>query len=135
MVDKISKTERSSLMGKIKSKETKLEKGFRKILWKEGVRYRKNSSGYFGKPDIVIASKKIVIFIDSCFWHGCKKHCRVPEANRDYWLEKIKRNKERDELVTRFYRKNHWNLLRIWEHDILNKKRLAKILDIIRIIK
>lgn len=120
-------------MGKIKSKETKLEKDFRKILWREGVRYRKNSSGYFGKPDIVIASKKLVIFIDSCFWHGCEKHCRVPEANRDYWLEKIKRNKERDGLVTRFYRKNLWKIMRIWEHDALDKNHLAKTLKKIKI--
>lgn len=122
MADKITKKERSSLMSKIKSKETKLEKDFRKLLWKEGIRYRKNSSKHFGKPDIVIASKKIVIFIDSCFWHGCKKHCRIPEVNRDYWVKKIARNKERDREVNRHYKKLGWKILRIWEHDIKKNK-------------
>jgi len=120
MADKITKGERSSLMSKIKSKETKIEKDFRKLLWKEGVRYRKNSSRHFGKPDIVIASKKIVIFIDSCFWHGCKKHCRIPKAHRDYWVKKISRNKERDKEVNSHYKKIGWKILRIWEHDFKN---------------
>lgn len=120
MTDKISKEARSSLMSKIKSKETKLERDFRKILWKEGIRYRKNSPKHFGKPDIVIASKKIVIFIDSCFWHGCKKHCRIPEANHNYWVDKINYNKKRDKLVNDYYKKSDWHIIRIWEHNIKN---------------
>ena len=92
MVDNISKTARSFLMSKIKSKETKLEKSVRKVLSEKGIKYRKNSSKHFGKPDIVIASKEIAIFVDSCFWHGCNS----------------------------YYRKNHWVLIRIWEHDVKN---------------
>ena len=107
-------------MGKIKSKETKLEKDFRKLLWKEGIKYRKNSSKHFGKPDIVITSKKLVIFIDSCFWHGCKKHCRIPETNHDYWVNKINRNKERDKEVNVYYKKIGWKIIRIWEHNFNN---------------
>ena len=131
MADKITKKERSSLMSKIKSKETKLEKDFRKLLWKEGIRYRKNSSKHFGKPDIVVASKKLVIFIDSCFWHGCKKHCRIPETNRDYWVKKINRNKDRDKEVNTHYKKIGWKILRVWEHEIVSNQRrpFQKIID------
>jgi len=114
-------------MGKIKSKETNLEKDFRKLLWKEGIKYRKNSSKHFGKPDIIIASKKIVIFIDSCFWHGCKKHCRIPATNKKYWKNKIKRNKERDKEVNKYYRKLNWKIIRIWEHEI--KKDLPTVIN------
>lgn len=105
-------------MGKIKSKETQLEKSFRKVLWSRGIRYRKNSTKYFGKPDIVIASKKTVIFLDSCFWHGCKKHCRIPETNHSYWVNKINNNKKRDKIVSSYYQKSNWKIKRIWEHDI-----------------
>jgi len=120
-------------MGKIKSKETKLEKSVWKILSEHGIRYRKNSAKHFGKPDIVIASKKLVIFIDSCFWHGCKKHCRIPEANHSYWIEKISRNKERDKEVNDYYKKIGWKGLRFWEHDILknNDKIILKIKKLI----
>lgn len=129
MADNISKKARSSLMGKVKSKETKLEKRVRKILSERGIKYRKNSSKYFGKPDIIIAPQKVVIFVDSCFWHGCKKHCRMPKSNRDYWIEKINRNKKRDGLVNAYYRKNHWLIIRIWEHNLENiDKYIDKII-------
>ncbi len=126
-MDKISKKARSSLMSKIKNKETKIEKDFRKILWKKGIRYRKNSSKHFGKPDIVITSKKTAIFIDSCFWHGCKKHCRTPEANHNYWVDKINRNKIRDKEVNCYYKKINWKIKRIWEHQLKNKEQINKI--------
>lgn len=117
-------------MGKIKSKETKLEKSVWEILSEQGIKYRKNSSKHFGKPDIVIASKKLVIFIDSCFWHGCKKHCRIPEANHTYWVKKINNNRKRDKLVSVYYKKNGYKIIRIWEHSLKNKKQIDKILEI-----
>jgi len=128
MMDKISKKSRSSLMSKIKSKDTKIERDFRKILSESGIRFRKNSPKHFGKPDIVITSKKVVIFIDSCFWHGCKKHCRIPEANHNYWVNKINLNKKRDKKVKDYYKKFDWKIIRIWEHELKNKKQINKIL-------
>jgi DNA mismatch endonuclease (patch repair protein) len=116
-------------MGKIRSKETKIEIDFRKLLSKKGLKYRKNSNKYFGKPDIVFPLKKIAIFIDSCFWHGCKKHCRVPAANRRYWLKKINGNKKRDKRVSSYFKKNGWKVIRIWEHDLKNKEFIKKILN------
>jgi DNA mismatch endonuclease (patch repair protein) len=121
MKDIFSKKKRSEVMSLIKSKETKIEISFRKGLSEKGLKYRKNSSKYFGKPDIVFASHKIVIFIDSCFWHGCKIHGRMPTANKKYWADKIKRNKERDTEVSKHYKKLGWHIIRIWEHDIKNK--------------
>ena len=69
-----SKNKRSEIMSKVRSKGSKIEIEFRKKLWQAGFRYRKNATKYFGKPDIVLPKYKTVIFIDSCFWHGCKKH-------------------------------------------------------------
>ena len=105
-------------MSKIKSKDTKIEIEFRKVIWKAGFRYRKNPKGYFGKPDLVLKKYKTVIFIDSCFWHGCKKHCRLPSTRKNYWIPKIERNKQRDKEVNRHYKKIDWRIIRVWEHDI-----------------
>lgn len=116
-------------MSRIKSKDSKIEILFRKELWGRGFRYRKNSTKYFGKPDIVLAKYKTVIFIDSCFWHGCKRHCRIPDVRNKYWTEKILRNKERDIEVSKYYKKQNWKIFRIWEHEIKkdSKRALKKI--------
>ena len=127
MTDVVSKKKRSEIMSAVKSKDTKIEIIFRKALWKKGFRYSKNSKKYFGKPDLVLKKYKTVIFIDSCFWHGCKKHCRVPATNKKYWTDKINRNKERDSEVNKFYKKVGWKFIRIWEHEM--NKNLSKTLQ------
>lgn len=120
MTDTVSKKKRSEIMSKVKSKDSEIEVKFRKAIWKAGFRYRKNSANYFGKPDLVLKKYKTVIFIDSCFWHGCKKHCRLPSSNKKYWVEKIERNKRRDKEVNRYYRKLGWKVIRVWECEIYN---------------
>lgn len=120
MVDKISPELRKKTMQAIKGTNTKLEVMVTHELWKRGLRFRKNVSSLPGKPDIAIKKYKIVIFIDSCFWHGCEFHCRIPETNRDYWVKKISRNQKRDFQVTKYYLENNWNIIRIWEHQLKN---------------
>ena len=117
------------IMSSVKSKDTKIEIFFRKALWNKGFRYSKNSAKYFGKPDLVLKKYKTVIFIDSCFWHGCKKHCRMPATNKKYWVTKIEKNKARDKEVNKYYRNSDWNVFRLWEHAIL-KNRKGLILKI-----
>lgn len=118
-------------MRAVKGKETSLEQALRTNLWKLGVRYRKNNSKLFGKPDISIKKRKIAIFIDSCFWHGCKKHLRFPKSNTEYWSKKIGKNRERDISVNEYYRNKNWKVIRIWEHEIKSNisNSLNKILS------
>jgi len=118
-MDTVSKQKRSEIMSHVKSKDSKIETLLRKELWRCGFHYRKNSGKYFGKPDIVLPKYKTVIFVDSCFWHGCKKHCRIPTAHKKYWTEKIARNMARDKEVSKHYKKQGWQILRIWEHKLL----------------
>ena len=118
MADKFSPKKRSQIMSKIKSKNTKLENKIISDLWKKGFRFRRNVASLKGKPDIAIKKYKIVIFIDSCFWHGCPQHCRMPSTNKIYWEKKIKKNRERDKEVSNYYKKNGWHILRIWEHKL-----------------
>lgn len=109
MTDIFSKKKRSEIMSKIGSKDSRIEIEFRKALWKEGFRYRKNSIKYFGKPDLVLSKYKTVIFIDSCFWHGCGKHSLTPQTRKKFWEQKISRNKARDKEVNRYYKKSSMN--------------------------
>ncbi len=117
-------------MSRIKSRDSKIETLFRKELWKLGFRYRKNSGKYFGKPDIVLKQHKTVVFIDSCFWHGCKRHCRIPTVRKSYWTQKIARNVTRDKEVTKHYKKRGWKIFRIWEHKLT--MGMPKVLKIVQ---
>jgi len=128
-MDTVSKKRRSQIMSEVKSKDSKIEIEFRKLLWNEGYRYRKNVSRYLGKPDVLLIKYKTVIFIDSCFWHGCKKHLRLPSSRIEYWKNKIRGNIERDKKVNAYYRKIGWTVIRIWEHD---KNNLSKVIKKLR---
>ena len=120
-MDTVSTRKRSEIMSRVKSRDSKIEVSFRKKLWKRGFRYLKNSSKYFGKPDVVLPKYKTVIFIDSCFWHGCEKHHRPPTTRAKFWKDKIERNKQRDNEVSLYYQEKGWKVIRIWEHDLKKK--------------
>jgi DNA mismatch endonuclease, patch repair protein len=126
MTEKISKEQRRKNMQAIRS-QSKLENMVSRELWKRGIRFRKNVRNLFGKPDIAIKKYKVVIFIDSCFWHGCVLHGNIPKTNQEYWNKKLQRNKARDLEVEQYYLKRNWHYIRIWEHEI--KKDLNKVLD------
>lgn len=118
MADNLSKEDRKKNMKAIRSVHTQLEDSVTKELWKQGVRFRKNVKDLMGKPDIAIKKYKVVVFLDSCFWHGCSLHGNKPKTNEDYWNNKLERNRVRDAEVTKYYQQKGWNILRIWEHDI-----------------
>lgn len=76
-----------------------------------------------GKPDFTFRHERLVIFVDGCFWHGCPLHGRNPGSNQAYWLPKLARNRTRDAAVTRELRRRNWTVLRLWEHDLRDKRR------------
>ncbi|MDN3017169.1 very short patch repair endonuclease [Paenibacillus sp. BSR1-1] len=117
MPDKFAPEVRSRIMGSIRS-TTKLEEIVCKSLWHRGLRFRRNVRGLFGTPDIAIKKYKVVIFLDSCFWHYCPKHGNLPKSNVDYWQRKLYRNVKRDYVVNSYYYENGWNLMRIWDHQV-----------------
>jgi DNA mismatch endonuclease (patch repair protein) len=132
MADMFSKEKRSDIMSLIRSKETRIEVNFRKQLWRIGFRYSKNPAKYFGKPDLAMPKYRTVIFIDGCFWHGCRKHSHTPRSNKEYWKLKIRRNKARDKEVSKYYKKHGWNVIRIWEHDLKMKDIAGRVAEKIR---
>ena len=119
MTDVLNPQQRSYCMSQIRGKDTKPEIVFRKALWREGFRYSLKYKLY-GKPDIILPGRKIAVFIDGCFWHGWPLHYNKPNTNKKFWKEKIKKNIERDKQVNRYLKKNGWQVVRYWEHQVKN---------------
>ncbi|GAB2553075.1 very short patch repair endonuclease [Gracilibacillus alcaliphilus] len=119
MADNLTAEQRRKNMQAIRS-QSKLEEIVTKELWNRGIRFRRNVKDLKGKPDIAIKKYKLVIFIDSCFWHVCPIHANIPKSNETYWKEKLSRNQKRDKEVTEYYLEKEWNIKRIWEHEIKN---------------
>ena len=122
--------QKSYLMSCIKSKNTKPEKILMRALKELGIYFTKHRKDIIGKPDIVFKKKRIAVFIDSDFWHG-KTH--MPKVNQDYWLPKLKKNRERDIQVNKTLAEIGWIVIRFTDKEI--KKNLLECLEkIIRII-
>src|SRR3989338_3768662 len=115
-MDTISKDNRSLVMQQVRSKNTKFERAVVVALKKLDKSFRQHAN-LTGKPDIISRKKKVVVFLDSCFWHGCRWHCRIPKSRRDYWVPKIQLNKDREKIVNRVLKKEGWLVVRIWEHQ------------------
>ena len=126
MTDVLTKEQRSYCMSRIRGRDTKPEVLLRKALWGLGFRYRlKNTLP--GKPDIVFPSRRVVIFVDGCFWHKCPQHFQVPSNNRDFWKEKINSNVQRDQKINEALKQLGWKVIRLWEHEV--KKTLPEALN------
>ncbi|PJA29542.1 MAG: very short patch repair endonuclease [candidate division Zixibacteria bacterium CG_4_9_14_3_um_filter_46_8] len=132
MVDTFSKTDRSRIMARVKSRNSKsTELRFISILKDKGITGWVRNYKLTGKPDFAFSRLKIAIFIDGCFWHGCPNHCRMPSSNMDYWNNKIEKNKIRDKKIKKALRMKGWQVIRIWEHEIKSGK-LGRKLDLIK---
>jgi DNA mismatch endonuclease, patch repair protein len=115
--EKFSKEERSRIMARIHSTNTKCELILRRALRKAGLfGYRVNYRDLPGKPDIVFLRKKLIIFCDSDFWHGKKG---LPTINKEYWEKKLQKNAERDKAVNLSLTLNGWAVLRFSEKEII----------------
>ena len=108
---------RKTMQGNTK-KDTSIEVLFRKALWHKGIRYRKNCRNILGTPDIAIKKYRLAVFCDCDFWHGRSYH--GVKSHKQFWDEKIKRNRERDLEYTIRLRDEGWTVLRFWESDIRN---------------
>ena len=130
-MDRHTPEQRRKNMQAVKNKDSKIEVILRKELWSRGLRYRKNSSKVFGKPDIVFIGKKVAVFCDSEFWHGYDWEHKKEEikSRRDFWIPKIERNMQRDIDVTEKLTADGWTVLRFWGNDI--KKNPGKCADVI----
>lgn len=115
--DDRSPAERSETMRRVRSRDTSCELAFRRRLHRRGLRYSLNKK-LTGSPDVVFVAARVAVFVDGCYWHGCRAHCRRPASNSAYWRGKIERNMQRDRRVNRELADAGWRVIRVWEHDV-----------------
>jgi len=84
----------------------------------DGRKLRYQPTGIPERPDFANKSKKIALFIDGCFWHKCPRCYKPPKSNKKYWKAKVERNTKRDIYVNRKMKKEGWNVIRFWEHQV-----------------
>ena len=150
MTDRLTPEQRHRVMSRIHGKGTKPELKVRQWLWRHGYRYRLNVKSVPGKPDIVMRRYRTAIFVNGCFWHGHFVHfgveslglrvesqlevesgvlkvdssqcCKIPQTNREFWVNKIKRNQERDQKNYQLLHDNGWQVIVVWECQLTPKR-------------
>lgn len=102
-----------------KRRDTRIELAVRSALHKMGLRFRVDYAPIKAgnRADIVFTRKRIAVFLDGCFWHGCPTHHVPPKSNMDYWIPKIRTNMERDLFVNDQLTSHGWTVLRYWSHE------------------
>jgi DNA mismatch endonuclease (patch repair protein) len=136
-MDKLSAEQRRKCMAAIRSKDTKPEMIVRRGLWKRGFRYWLNHRRLPGHPDLVLRKYRTCIFVNGCFWHGHRASlpqansegqivnsdcCKIPKTNREFWVAKIRRNKERDKAEQLRLAEMGWHCITVWECELKPQK-------------
>ena len=148
-MDKLTSQQRHAHMASIRSKDTKPDMIVRRGLWKRGFRYRLNHKRLPGHPDLVLRKYRTCIFVNGCFWHGHgvtesqvqgssffaeqsgraermvqgSACCKIPKTNREFWVAKIRRNKERDREEQKQLAAMGWHCITVWECELTPKKQ------------
>lgn len=131
--------ERSKIMSSIRAKNTKAEMLLRRMLWKAGIRYRINSRSLPGRPDISNIRFRFTVFIDGEFWHGHdwdEKKKKI-KSNRNFWIPKIERNIQRDQMNNRKLLEMGFVVFRFWEKQVYKNPAgcVKQILDYLEITR
>jgi len=123
MTDTFSKPKRSSIMRSVKStKNLSTELRLISLMKEFGIKGWRRNYSIIGKPDFVFRKNRIALFVDGCFWHGHNCRNLKPSSNKNYWEQKIARNKGRDILVNSILHQKGWSVMRIWECSLKNEK-------------
>jgi DNA mismatch endonuclease, patch repair protein len=126
VTDIVDGERRSQIMRNVRSQDTGAEWAVRHLIFAMGYRYRLHCKHLPGKPDIVFSKKRKVIFVNGCFWHGHEKcpRAKTPQTNRDYWTQKISRNKQRDCTNLQALSDSGWCALVVWECELRDAQAL-----------
>ena len=108
-------------MSGIGTKRTGVERRVRKVMRSEKIRFKGNVRSLPGSPDLVVSERKLAIFVNGCFWHGCPRCYTAPKHNRAWWNRKISNNRRRDRRVTRQLRDLGYSVIHLWEHDSIDR--------------
>jgi len=126
MADVFSKEKRSEIMQRVKSSGNKsTEEKLIQYFHENHITGWRRHYKVKGHPDFVFLDKRIVIFVDGCFWHGHDCRNTRPAANADYWNRKRQKNIEHDAAITSLFQSRGWFVIRIWECELKKKNRDA----------
>lgn len=128
MTDVHSREQRRRNMSRVRSKDTGPELLLRRLLFALGYRYRLHTKDLPGKPDVVFASRRKVIFVHGCFWHvhACSAGRSTPETNAQFWHAKRRANVIRDVQVLDALQGSGWQVLVIWQCELKKPKMIAR---------
>jgi DNA mismatch endonuclease (patch repair protein) len=119
-------------------RDTVPELALRRAVHALGLRYRVDTAPLKSMPrrraDLVFSSARVAVFMDGCFWHGCPLHGETPLANREWWTQKIRRNRMRDLETAQELEREGWAVIRVWEHEEMQVAAL-RILETVRLRK
>jgi DNA mismatch endonuclease (patch repair protein) len=129
-LDTLSPSERSARMALVRGRDTKPELLVRSLLHRTGYRFRLETPRLPGKPDLIFASRRKVVFVHGCFWHrhsdpDCK-FARLPKSRLDFWLPKLESNRQRDKRTRNDLRRAGWNVEIVWECQLANPRAVQK---------
>lgn len=128
-MDHVSRAVRSRIMAAVRSRgNTTTEVPFGKLLWAAGLRGYRKHWPVAGRPDFAWPGKRVAVFVDGCFWHGCKCK-RLPRTNTRFWRDKIETNRRRDRRVARSLRRDGWVVIRVKECAVGKGTPLSRIMD------
>ena len=119
-MDRVSREVRSKNMSRIRSTGNRsTERRLRAALVSQGIAgWKLRPRGIVGNPDFVFLKRKLLVFVDGCFWHGCPVCGSLPRTNKRYWHPKIARTQARDARYTAELQSEGWTVLRFWEHEL-----------------
>ncbi len=127
MADVFTTAKRSEIMSRVKSRGNEAtEVAFVRFLRAAKITGWRRHPGIFGKPDFAFRAQRVVVFIDGCYWHGCPHHYKPPQSNREFWSEKIKRNRRRDREVIATLTSKGWQVVRFWQHDLRKPSKILR---------
>lgn len=110
----------SRRMARQATRDTAPEVALRRELHRRGLRFRVSLpplEGLRSRADILFVRSKVAVYVDGCFWHSCPEHGTIPNANRDWWLRKLERNRARDRACDEALCAAGWRVVRVWEHE------------------
>ena len=123
-MDHVSPERRSFIMSCVGTKDTKPEMVVRRALHRLGYRYRLHRRDLPGSPDLVFPSRRKVVFVHGCFWHGHScRWGRLPKTRPDYWQPKIASNRERDKRNLTTLEEAGWRAVVIWQCELKQADR------------
>lgn len=130
-MDRVSPEVRSEIMRRVRGRDTAPELAVRRLLHAHGYRFRLHRADLPGRPDLFLPRYRTAVFVHGCFWHGhenCKR-ATVPETQRTFWVDKIRRNRERDREAQNALEATGFRVVTVWQCELRNQDEILRRVD------